>query len=119
MRKRFHNGRLYTVDLGDTSMPRLTIWDLTEERDTCYLVLVWGAVKVLKREKAGRQFFTDQGKAVQFLRRCYREELKEAKRQQYRMEHVLARNDDFVMGYARNGVDESLIVERAVPEELA
>lgn len=105
---------LYVVERSLIGFPHLTVWQLKEERSTCYIVWLRGNNKVLKKNTIGRSYFTSKVELVSYLRVTAQIAHDYAHRQMVRMNYLLMQGDDVVIDFARNKEDAVDTIEKLV-----
>ena len=99
------DAKLYVVEQMHGCRPKLTVYPLREERDRVWIVDLRGSAKVLRKDAAGRSYFTDEVAAVAFLCGLYREERDRSVNRAAALDLLLRSSDEKVLAYARGDED--------------
>lgn len=110
------DNKLYVVETPFVGLPKLTIWDLAEERPMGYMVKYQGYNKVLHKSTAGRRYFLTREKVVRFLADEYRSVKEEARRVILRMDRIHDLSDEDLLQFAKGKEEVVDRVEAAAKE---
>ena len=81
--------------------PKLEVWPLLRETKSSYTVKLRDVSRVFMKAATGRHYFTAEGDAVRYLRRCLARERDIAERTLRRLTILCAATDQVVIDFAR------------------